>query len=106
MPVSRQKKCSTPNASGSTEGQSAHRCLSSNSSSICVNWLVQPRGNSAGVYRYFVDKGISPLGEETNTFFSHLTSPLVICLQRRANSDISPVHKLRVDALKRADGHE
>lgn len=23
MPVSRQKKCSTPNASGSTEGQSA-----------------------------------------------------------------------------------
>ncbi len=47
-------------------------------------------------YRYFVDKGISPLGEETSAFFSRLTNLVVICLQRRANSDISPVHKLPV----------
>jgi hypothetical protein len=51
-------------------------------------------GTLPPLIRYFVDKGISPLGEETRAFFSHLTSPVFICLQRKANSDISPVHKL------------
>jgi hypothetical protein len=50
-------------------------------------------------YQYFVDKGISPLGEETSAFFSRLTSPVVICLQWRAISDISPVHKLPLQRL-------
>ncbi len=47
-------------------------------------------------YRYFVDKGISPLGEETQAYFSRLTNPMVVYLQRRANFDLSPVHKLPV----------
>jgi len=45
-------------------------------------------------YRYFVAKGISALGEEISAFFSRLRSPTFICLQQRASSDISPVHKL------------
>ena len=49
------------------------------------------------VYRYFVDKGTHPLGEETRAFFSPLTSPVAVCLQQRANTDLPSVHKLAVE---------
>lgn len=39
-----------------------------------------------------------PLREETRTFFSRLTSPVVVSFQRRATSDPPPVHKLPVNA--------
>ncbi len=39
-------------------------------------------------YRYFVDKGISPLEKETKPFFSRLTNPLVVCFHRKVNSDL------------------
>jgi len=47
-------------------------------------------------YRYSVDEGISLLGEEPGAFFPRQTNPVVICLQRSANSYISPVLKLPV----------
>ncbi len=44
---------------------------------------------SIRVYRYFVGKGISPLGKGTQAFFSLLTNSMTVCLQRRANADLS-----------------
>ncbi len=66
-------------------------------------WAIHKR--ALACYRYFVDKGISPLGEEPRAFFSRLTSPIFICLQRRANSDSSPVHKLPVSPRCASHGY-